>query len=180
MANGETTKPEMDAVVKSISGLTKTIEGLTKVTEEQGKKLGLVEELTMKSALKYDELKTAVEAVSKTAGAPAKRVLFNGAGTRGPHRVRDKESGILYGSLGKAAIGVAEEFGLNPLDKFAWYKLPEEVRTGRFVPCSAEEIAQIEAKEQAAKEAVEAEANAKLAAEKAAADAAEAAKTPAA
>jgi len=171
---------EMNAVVESISGLTKAIDGLVKGQEEQGKKLGLVEELTLKSAQKYDELSAAVEAVKKTAGAPAKRVLFNGKGTKGPHRVKDTKTGVLYGSLGKAAIGVAEELGLDVKDSFAWYKIPADVRDTRFVDCSPEEIAQIEARELAAKEAVEAEANAKLAAEKATADAAEAAAAKAA
>jgi len=171
--------PELDAVVTALAGLTKAVEGIAQSVEAQGQKLATVEELSLKTAGKFEELSTSVEAVKKAAGAPAKKVLFNGAGTKGPHRVKDTKTGIRYGSLGKAAIGVAEEFGLNPADKFAWYKLPEEVRTGRFVPCTAEEVAEIDAAEKAERERVEAAANAKLAAEKAAKEAAPAGGAPA-
>ena len=172
---------EMDAVIKSIDGLRKAVEGLAKEVEGQGvivakvpeiaAKLTSVEEIAIKAAQKYDEVVNTVEEVSKTARVRKTSQLFGGQGNKGAKHVKDRKTGISYWSLGQAGIGVAAEFGLDPTDTMAWYKIPKEERA-RFVTPSDAEIAKLEADHKAEQERVQAESQAKIDAE--------AGKTPAA
>jgi len=171
----------MDAVIKSIDGLRKAVEGLAKEVEGQGvivakvpeiaEKLTSVEEIAIKAAQKYDEVVNTVEEVSKTARVRKTNQLFGGEGNKGAKHVKDRKTGISYWSLGQAGIGVAAEFGLDPKDTMAWYKIPKEARA-RFVSLTPEESKAVEDAHEAEQKRIQAEGQAKLDAE--------AGKTPAA
>jgi len=100
----------------------------------------------------------------------AKRQLFGGKTERNP--VKDTKTGKIYISKSGVGKALAAEFGLDPADKFVWYKIRSQAPE-RFVDATEEESAKVVAEYEA-----EVAANlAKAEAESAATAAAEAKKT---
>ena len=75
-------------------------------------------------------------------------------GTRQATPTKDTKTGNLFESKSACAKAVAEEFGLDPDNHFAWYELIK-VAPDRFVPCNEQE-AEVVAKMKAAREEKEA------------------------
>ena len=110
-----------------------------------------------------------LEALEKTTGK--KSGLFGGKRKR--TAIRDTKTGKIYVSKASCAKNVAAEFGLDPLDSFAWYKIQAQ-SPDRFVDATEEERAKAEAEDAERLEKIRLEGQARLdaeAAEKAKAEA---------
>ncbi len=135
----------------------------------QKSKMDILEETITELIDMVGKVSERVAVLEKTTGK--KSGLFGGKRKR--TAIRDTKTGKIYVSKASCAKNVAAEFGLDPLDSFAWYKIQAQ-SPDRFVDATEEERAKAEAEDAERLEKIRLEGQARLdaeAAEKAKAEA---------
>ena len=129
-------------------------------TTPQKSKMDILEETITELIDMVGKQSERIGVLEKTTGK--KSGLFGGKRKR--TSIRDTKTGTLYVSKASCAKNVAGEFGLDPLDSFAWYKIQAQ-DPERFVEATEEERAKAEAKDAERLEKIRLEGQAKLDAE---------------
>lgn len=143
------TKPVEQDKRPKILILEENLNALLKMVEEQAEELKQVKEVINGMGTEIEALRTAKEAsgngtvtadqivaalftkMGAVATAPkVSKAKFGGH--TGAKKTLDTKTNITYDSESKCAKAVAKEFGLDPDDHFAWYKIPPETRNARF------------------------------------------------
>jgi len=141
-----------------------TLEGIGKSVKNMEDILTGALELIEKLSGRMDTFEKGLTSVEKKASGKATGLF---GGKREKTAIKDTKTGILYSS--KAAVGkkLAAEFGADPGDHFAWYKIQAKA-PDRFINATPEEAAKIWAEDKAAQDKKIEESNKRLAEEEAA------------